>query len=190
MNDQQQQQQANLEGENMDNTADSTNVDTNSVANPAAEDQPQVNQDASTASLEAQLAQANAELAKHKEAAAKWVEYEESQKTEAQKQAEKIAALEAELAAAKAAELQARIVAKYGIKPEDLELLGSGDEKTLEARAKRIQKLYGGESVPSDKPVQKGAPGSGVSQKKPDNSFPLHMLPPDVRAEYLKKQAS
>lgn len=172
----------------MDNTADSTNVDTNSVANPAPEDQPQVNQEASTVSLEAQLAQANAELAKHKEAAAKWAEYEESQKTEAQKQAEQIAALQAENEKLKNSAAVRQIADKYGIAAENLPLLAGGSLEEVEARAKQVAKLQKqtaatAEKVPSGQAKQTVTPGSGDKPEAPATDYPLEWLPADVSAQ-------
>lgn len=76
------------------------------------------------------------------EAAKKLQEFEESQKTEQQKIADRAAAAERERDEAKADGLRYRAAAKHGITEDaDLELLGSGDEETITARAERVGNL-------------------------------------------------
>lgn len=78
-------------------------------------------------------ARANAEAAK------RLAEIEESSKTEAQKQADRIAALERQLQETSREALKRRVQAAYGIPDEDADLFLTGtDEETLTAQAKRL----------------------------------------------------
>lgn len=73
------------------------------------------------------------------EAAQRLAQLEESQKTEAQIQAEKIAELEKQIEGATVQAVRARMAAKYQIAPEDADLFLTGsDEETVEAQAKRL----------------------------------------------------
>ena len=72
------------------------------------------------------------------EAAQRLAQLEESQKTEAQIQAERIAELEKQIEGATVQAVRARMAAKYQIAPEDADLFLTGsDEETVEAQAKR-----------------------------------------------------
>lgn len=78
-------------------------------------------------------------------------ELEESQKSEQQKLMERAEAAEAERKRLESAVTRLRVAAKNGI-PEDLaDMLGDGDEPTLEARAKALMEWRGNpsSSVPS-----------------------------------------
>src|SRR5690606_18869341 len=73
------------------------------------------------------------------EAAKRLAEIEESSKTEAQKQADRIAALERQLQETSREALRRRVQAAYGIPDEDADLFLTGtDEETLTAQAKRL----------------------------------------------------
>lgn len=72
------------------------------------------------------------------EAARRLSELEESKKSESDKQAERIAALEKQIEGANIQAMRSRLAAKYQIAPEDAELFLTGsDEETVEAQAKR-----------------------------------------------------
>ena len=99
--------------------------------------------------LQAELNKARAVAAaerarrKEKEAQAeKWAEFEDSQKSELEK------AIEAQQEAQRIAEqerieaIRAKTALQFRLDPEDLDLLGTGDEETLKARAERIRKLH------------------------------------------------
>lgn len=62
----------------------------------------------------------------------------ESQKTEAQKQADALKATETRATAAEAELARAKAALKYKLEDEDLELLGSGTPEEIDARAKRL----------------------------------------------------
>jgi regulator of protease activity HflC (stomatin/prohibitin superfamily) len=73
------------------------------------------------------------------EAARRLAEIEESQKTEAQKTADRLAAAEKDAASARAEALRLRIASKFGIGDEDADLFLTGsDEATLTKQAERL----------------------------------------------------
>jgi chromosome segregation ATPase len=81
-------------------------------------------------------------------------ELEESQKTEQQKLMERAEAAEADRKRLESAVNRLRIAAKNGI-PEDLaDLLGDGDEATLETRAKALMEWRGATPAVPSKPVE------------------------------------
>lgn len=119
-----------------------TNMDT---ADPAASQEDQQEPEAKTFDAEyvdklrKESAKYRTEAKANAEAAKRLAELEESQKTEAQKQAEKIAELERQIEGATVQAVRARMAAKYQIDPEDADLFLTGsDEETVEAQAKRL----------------------------------------------------
>jgi hypothetical protein len=94
-------------------------------------------------------AQRESEAAAKKRAAeleAKVKEYEDRDKTEQQKAAEATETSKREAAEAKAEAIRLRMLLKYGLDEEDLDLLGAGDETQIEARAKRLSERSGGKA--------------------------------------------
>ena len=119
-----------------------TNMDT---ADPAAPQEGQQGPEAKTFDAEyvdklrKESAKYRTEAKANAEAAKRLAELEESQKTEAQKQAERIAELEKQIEGATVQAVRARMAAKYQIDPEDADLFLTGsDEETVEAQAKRL----------------------------------------------------
>lgn len=119
-----------------------TNMDT---ADPAASQEDQQEPEAKTFDAEyvdklrKESAKYRTEAKANAEAAKRLAELEESQKTEAEKQAEKIAELERQIEGATVQAVRARMAAKYQIDPEDADLFLTGsDEETVEAQAKRL----------------------------------------------------
>lgn len=97
------------------------------------------------------------------DAATKLAELEESQKTEAQKLADRATAAEMAAEEAKADALRWRVAAKHGISDEDAELFLTGsDEATLTKQAERLT-----ERVASRKKQGNVAPREGATQLKP-----------------------
>lgn len=73
------------------------------------------------------------------EAAQKLAEIEEANKTEQEKQAERLAELEREAQAARAEALRFRVASKFGVSDEDADLFLTGtDEETLTRQAERL----------------------------------------------------
>lgn len=104
-------------------------------------------------------------------------ELEDSQKSEAQKVQERAQKAEQDAAEARSELARERIARRYKIDDEDLELLGTGTEEQLEARAKRIAALNAAAAKiaavapPSEKPVEKlrpGVTGADASLAPPD----------------------
>jgi seryl-tRNA(Sec) selenium transferase len=97
---------------------------------------------------------------------AKVRDYEESQKSEAEKVQERAAKAEQRALAAETELIRERIARRHQISDDDLELLGTGTEDQIEARAKRIAALQAAAVAakatvpPSDKPVEKLRPGA------------------------------
>ena len=119
------------------------------------------------------------------EAAEKWKQHEDSQKSELQLAQERLAELEQELGQAQSTNLLLEIATTHGIKADDMALLGTGTREELEARAARIKELYGGSATQaplSNTPHQKGNPGSAVGQKPPtDDTYPESWMPAALR---------
>lgn len=73
-----------------------------------------------------------------KSKAAQFDQLTESQKTEAQKQADALKATETRASAAEAELAKAKAALKYKLEDDDLELLGTGTPEEIDARAKRL----------------------------------------------------
>ncbi|HHX45833.1 MAG TPA: hypothetical protein GX718_00450 [Brevibacterium sp.] len=91
------------------------------------------------------------------DAAKRLADIEESQKSEAQKQAERLATLEQEAATARTEALRLRVATRHGISDEDVDLFLTGtDEDTLTKQAERLSALKADERrkksvLPSDR---------------------------------------
>lgn len=91
------------------------------------------------AQLRKEAAKYRTEAKANADAAKRLAEIEESQKSEAQKAADKAAALEVERDKALVEGLRFRVAAKFGISDEDAELFLTGtDEETLRKQAERL----------------------------------------------------
>ena len=97
-------------------------------------------------------------------------EFEDREKTQAQKDAEARDAASQEAAEAKAEATRLRVAMKHGLDEEDLDLLGSGDEEQIEARAKRLaeRSIHGKDEERQERPGRPrerlrpgAAPGAG-----------------------------
>lgn len=91
--------------------------------------------------MKAERDQARREARTNAEAAKRLAEFEESQKTEQQKIADRAAAAERERDEAKADGLRYKAAAKHQIGEDYFDLLGSGDEETISSRAERVGSL-------------------------------------------------
>lgn len=162
-------------------------------AEPEAQAAPEETVDAKIARLEKEAADTRREAAKYrttaKENAAAASELEkirDSQKTEAQKIQDRADAAEKRATAAETELIIERIARRHKIDDDDLDLLGSGTEEQIEARAKRIAAknaavLDGAvtKAPPSDKPVQKLRPGATGHDVPIENQqlYPAEWLP-------------
>lgn len=102
-------------------------------------DQPKVFDAEYVDKLRKEAAKYRTEAKSNADAAKRLAEIEESQKSEAEKQAERLKALESEAASARAEALRLRIATKHGISDEDADLFLTGsDAETLEKQAERL----------------------------------------------------
>jgi hypothetical protein len=95
--------------------------------------------------------------------AAKWREYEQAQKPEQERQAEKLAQAEADAAAAKATLLKYEVASTKGIPSEAMQLLTGSTKEELEAAADTLLGLIADQSKPkTPRPDQnQGKPAAG-----------------------------
>jgi hypothetical protein len=84
------------------------------------------------------LALLKAEVKSLKPQATAYEELVESQKTEAQRQADAALAVATERDAARAEALAYRVAAAHGVTPDNFDLLGTGTEEAITARAERV----------------------------------------------------
>lgn len=93
-------------------------------------------------------------------------EYEDRDKSDAEKQAERLQALEAEALAARSEALRLRVAAKFGIGDEDADLfLTASDEETLTKQAERLSAREAGRKRQGNH-----VPREGVSPTPAGNS--------------------
>jgi hypothetical protein len=93
-------------------------------------------------------------LQEAQEAAAKWKEYQETQKTESEKTAERLAKAESDARAAQQELIRFRIAAEKGLTPELVSRLRGDTEEELAADADSLITLFGGVTPASKKSVQ------------------------------------
>lgn len=87
-----------------------------------------------------------ADYADIKAKAEEFEKFQEAQKTEAQKQADAAAATARERDAARAEALAYKVAATHGVTPDNFDLLGTGSEADITARAERIGLLLKSQS--------------------------------------------
>ncbi|WP_406234940.1 hypothetical protein [Nocardia sp. NBC_01009] len=118
--------------------------------------------------LEAErLARKEAEKAQ-KAAEAKVKTFEDAQKSDAQKQAERLAELETEAATAKHEALRFKYAAKHQLSDEDAETFLTGaDEATIAKQAARLAELVAGGATPKPQPGTY-VPGEGRTPQTPN----------------------
>lgn len=99
------------------------------------------------------------------EDASKWREYEQSQKSDNEKNAERLAAAEAEAAIATAKLTRYEVAASKGVPAEAIELLTGTTREEVEAAADKLLALIANQSKSAPKPdVNQGKPAkSGTS---------------------------
>jgi len=125
--------------------------------------------------------QARTNEARAKENAQKAKDYDayvESQKTEQQRLADQVAASQREVEVARSDALRFRIAAKHRLSEDDLDLLGTGTEEQLEARATRIAALSAASAAP---PAPRPDPSQGARAGTPTGGSA------DGKAEALRR---
>lgn len=144
--------------------------------------------------MKAERDQARREAKTNAEAARRLAEFEESQKTEQQKIADRAAAAERERDEARADGLRYKAAAKHAIGEDYFDLLGSGDEETISSRAERVggllkenaemkaelEALRAGKPAPANgRPTEALKPGASPEpiSGAQDHSYPSSWLP-------------
>lgn len=129
---------------------------------------------------------------KYRPAADKLAEIEESQKTQEQKLQEQAAQAKADADAARAEALHYRLAAAHGVDAEHFDLLGTGDEETVTARAQKVGALLAlkadnarltaeldalrqGKPLPVDVKTLKS--GASPDSQPSDTAYPSNWLP-------------
>lgn len=104
--------------------------------------------------------------------AQKALEAEEAAKDEKTKLTEAKEAAAQEAAEAKTEAIRLRMLLKYGLEEDDLDLLGTGDEEAIEARAKRLQERSKGQEPNNGRvPRERLRPGA-VPSSEPEETDP------------------
>lgn len=131
------------------------------------------------------------------DAARRLADLEESQKSEAQKIADRAAAAERARDDAMADGLRYKAAAKHGVSEDYFDMLGTGDEETIFARGERLgglikaqaenetlraelEALRAGKPAPTTfRPTEALRPGATPEPVQPpkDDSYPAHWLP-------------
>lgn len=131
--------------------------------------------DRAMATIKAQREAEAAAVKRAKELEAKVKEYEDRDKTEQQRATEATEASKREAAEAKAEVIRLRMLVKYGLDEEDLDLLGAGDETQIEARAKRLAERAGGKAEdPKRRPRERLRSGA-TRVDEPDETDPVKL---------------
>ena len=99
--------------------------------------------------------------------AARLDELEEAQKTEQQKQADALAVAQKAAAAAAAETVRYKAAAAHGIGPDDFNLIGSGDEADVMARAERVGQLIAAERELAELKESRNPPPPPTSRPRP-----------------------
>lgn len=101
-------------------------------------------------------------------------EAEEAQKTEQQRLTEQLSRAQQDAASAQAETVRYRVAATHGIGADDFDLLGSGTEEEIEARAVKIAAknaaaLAAGKAPGSERPVEQLRPGATPGEPQSDD---------------------
>lgn len=104
-------------------------------------------------------------------AAKKYAEFEDAQKTEIQRATERATGLETQLADMKAANARLMAAATHNIPPDLIELLGSGTDEEINARAEALAERLKATAPPAapatQRPVESLTPGAAPSSAQP-----------------------
>jgi hypothetical protein len=123
-------------------TGTDPNPATSPATEPAADPAPQTFDADYVANLRRENARYRTDAKANADAAKELAALKEAQKTEAEKTADRIKALEDAVQTSTIDALRSRIAAKNGIDPEDAALLLTGtDEETITAQAERLAKV-------------------------------------------------
>lgn len=118
-------------------------------------------------------------------AAEKWQEFEESQKSELQKLQEANQAYEQKMRDLEQSNWRLGAATKFGVSDEYLDLLGSGSQEEIEARAEKLSKLFEAQGVKrpaSQRPVEDLRPGVAVQADSVPSDYPEEWKPKRLRS--------
>lgn len=141
---------------------------------PAPESEEEFDKERALATIRKQRESEAAAKKRAQELEARLKEFEDRDKTEAQKLAEAREAAAREAEEAKAEVLRLRAAIKYGLDEEDLDLLGVGDEETIERRAKRLAERSAPPPDSSSRPRERLKPGT-VPVVEPEETDPAKL---------------
>lgn len=113
------------------------------------------------------IAKANREAAQYR---TKVREYETAQMSEAEKAAARLADAEKTAAEAASEAIRYRMAMRHGLSEEDLDLLGTGTEEQIEARAKRLADRSGARPPSTRKPSERLRPGAAEPEREPEET--------------------
>lgn len=118
-------------------------------------------------------------------AAEKWQEFEESQKSELQKLQEANQAYEQKMRDLEQSNWRLGAATKYGVSDEYIDLLGSGSQDEIEARAEKLSKLFEAQGVKrpaSQRPVEDLRPGAVTQTVSEPSDYPDEWKPKRLRS--------
>lgn len=109
------------------------------------------------------------------DAAKKWQDYEDSQKTELQRLQEKAEQLENQLAKESHERLQMKVAAEYKLDPDLAEFVTGSDEEEMRSRAEKLAKRMTPEKLPTAdlKAGDRGGPVGGARKGSAGGRFLL-----------------
>jgi hypothetical protein len=120
-------------------------------------------------------------------------EAEEANKTEIQKAADRASKAEQALQEREIGYTRLDLAVQYNVKPDNIDLIGSGTREEMEANAQRLAALEMAASKaappPSDRPVEGLRPGAAPEPPKPaDDSYPTAWTPSYLRESDSRSQ--
>lgn len=143
---------------------------------PTVEVEEEFDKDRALATIKKQREAEKAANDRAKALEAKLKEFEDRDKSEAQKLAEAKDTAVQEAAAAKTELIRLRVAMKYGLAEDDLDLLGTGTDEEIEKRAKRLAELTKVEEPedPKRRPRERLRPGAApTSDPEPNDPASL-----------------
>ena len=165
-------------------TEQPTEAEINAAAQAAEDEQHRSDEDymAEIKKLRQESAKYRTERNQLREAADKWTEYEQSQKTELERLQEANAAYEKQLQEATVKNTRFEVAQEYGIPQAQMMLLTGGNREDMEAQAIAIQELVKAASgrPPSHRPVE-GLPPGVAKKAEPSVEYPEAWRPKNLR---------
>lgn len=154
--------------------SDTTAPETTQTPDPAAQP-PETDWKAEARKWEQRAKENFAQIAQLKPQADQFRQLEEASKSEAQRLAEAAETAKRDAEQARAEAIRYKAAATYGVPSEHFDLLGSGTEEEISARAEKIRALLAAQaaaatpppaSTPPTRPVEQLRPGATPSQSE------------------------